>query len=209
MQAFAPLATIAVVANELSREVTPDNPMAEDVHLLLSQSERCRDILADIAAQPEDRGGMPFEKLPISVFLQEAIDDSGGNKIEIALELADERDGDEPMLDRRPEILRGLGNLIQNAAQFARRQVSVIAYWDTDRVRVTIRDDGAGFSPSVLAVIGEPYISTRSGAGDHMGLGIFIAQSLLERSGASLEFANRNGAEVAISWPRAMLEAAS
>lgn len=205
----SPLATIAVVANELSKEVTPDNPIAEDVQLLLSQSERCREILADIAAQPEDRGGMPFEQLPISIFLQEAIDDAAGSEIEIAFELADEVDGEEPLLARRPEILRGLGNLIQNAEQFARRQVKVAAGWDSDRVRVTIRDDGPGFSPSVLAVIGEPYISTRSGAGDHMGLGIFIAQTLLERSGASLEFANRNGGEVAISWPRVMLEIAS
>ena len=76
----SPLATISVVAHELTREVAPDDPIAEDVQLLASQSERCRDILADIAAQPEDRGGAPFEALPLSIFLQEIIDEAGRAK---------------------------------------------------------------------------------------------------------------------------------
>jgi len=205
----SPLATIAVVAHELSREVPADSPIAEDVSLLVSQSERCRDILADIAAQPEDRGGAPFERLPFTVFLQEAVDDATGGSIETLIEIADELRGEEPHVDPRPEILRGLGNLIQNAEQFARSRVTLTTYWDGRNVNVTIRDDGPGFPQSVLAAIGEPYISTRTGRGDHMGLGIFIAQTLLERSGASLGFSNKCGGEVAISWPRTMLEGAS
>ena len=205
----SPLATISVVAHELTREVAPDDPIAEDVQLLASQSERCRDILADIAAQPEDRGGAPFETLPLSIFLQETIEEAGPRECEIEIELADTCEGPEPQLPPRPEIRRGLGNLIQNAGQFARGQVTVAAHWDARLVSVTVRDDGPGFPPSVLAAIGEPYISTRSGRGEHMGLGIFIAQTLLERSGASLQFRNRQGGEVAISWPRAMLDVAS
>lgn len=204
-----PLATIAVVAHELSREVPTESPIAEDVELLLSQSERCRDILADIAAQPEDRGGMPFERLPLLVFLKDAVDDSATGKSTVEVQTEDGLVGEEPMLAHRPEILRGLGNLIQNAEQFSRRRVDVIAFWDEVSVRITIRDDGPGFAPAVLAMIGEPYISTRTGAGDHMGLGIFIAQTLLERSGAVLSFTNRDGGEVAISWPRTMLEPVS
>ena len=205
----SPLATISVVAHELSREVALDDPIAEDVQLLASQSERCRDILADIAAQPEDRGGAPFEALPLSIFLQETINDTGPCESQTKVKLADNSEGPEPQLPPRPEIRRGLGNLIQNAGQFARAEVTVAADWDGRIVRVTVRDDGPGFPPSVLAAIGEPYISTRSGRGDHMGLGIFIAQTLLERSGASLQFRNRQGGEVAISWPRAVLDVAS
>jgi len=205
----SPLATIAVVAHELSREVPADSPIAEDVSLLVSQSERCRDILADIATQPEERGGAPFERLPFTVFLQEAVDDATGGSIETLIEIAGELGGDEPQIDPRPEILRGLGNLIQNAEQFARSRVTLTTYWDRRIVNVTIRDDGPGFPQSVLAAIGEPYISTRTGRGDHMGLGIFIAQTLLERSGASLGFSNKGGGEVVISWPRTMMERAS
>lgn len=205
----SPLATISVVAHELSHEVAEDSPISEDVRLLVSQSERCRDILADIAAQPEDRGGNPFERLPLTIFLQEAIEDTTGGTIDTSMEIVEGIEAEEPRLGLRPEIVRGLGNLIQNAEQFARERVTLTADWDERTVRVTISDDGPGFPPFVLAAIGEPYISTRTGRGDHMGLGIFIAQTLLERSGASMRFYNRGGGEVAISWPRTMLEGAS
>jgi two-component system sensor histidine kinase RegB len=118
-------------------------------------------------------------------------------------------DDDEPQVRRSPEIMHGLNNLIQNAVQFARREVTVATFWDVRRVTVEITDDGPGFMLHLLGRLGEPYLSTRSGAADHMGLGIFIAQSLLERSGARLTFENleEGGAHVAISWSRANLEA--
>ncbi len=104
--------------------------------------------------------------------------------------------------------MHGLNNLIQNAVQFARREVSVTTFWNKVTVTVEIADDGPGFPLHLLGRLGEPYISTRAGASDHMGLGIFIAQSLLERSGAKLIFDNLpdGGAHVAISWNRANLE---
>ena len=106
-----------------------------------------------------------------------------------------------------PEIMHGLGNLIQNAVQFARSEVAVTTSWDEESVAVDIIDDGPGFAPQVLARIGEPYISVRAGETQHMGLGIFIAQSLLERTGARLAFGNvaDGGAEVAVEWQRSAL----
>ncbi len=104
--------------------------------------------------------------------------------------------------------MHGLNNLIQNAVQFARREVSVAIHWDPIDVTVEIADDGPGFPAHLLSRLGEPYLSTRAGAENHMGLGIFIAQSLLERSGAELAFDNlaEGGAHVVISWKRANLE---
>jgi two-component system sensor histidine kinase RegB len=131
-----------------------------------------------------------------------------GPSIEIDIIIEDDVKGDEPVLRRSPELLSGLGTLIQNAAQFARRCVVVTLRWDERFVVVAIQDDGPGFPPAVLAAIGEPFISTRADDGEHMGLGIFIAQTLLARLGAELSFANRRygGAEVVIRWPRAILE---
>src|SRR5207237_240693 len=116
---------------------------------------------------------------------------------------------DEPMVRRSPEVIHGINNLIQNALQFARQEVSVTTSWDRDRVSVEVADDGPGFPAHLLGRLGEPYLSTRAGASGHMGLGIFIAQSLLERSGAELTFDNlvEGGAHVVISWNRANLEA--
>jgi two-component system, sensor histidine kinase RegB len=205
----SPLATIAVVAKELVRDLPDDSPHAEDAALLLSQSERCRRILAELSQRPEEDGGSPYTRLSISALVEAAgapYHDRGGVRLVFAATGASE---DEPQLRRSPEIMHGLNNLIQNAVQFARREVRVTTFWDAHRVTVDISDDGPGFMLHLLGRLGEPYLSTRADAVDHMGLGIFIAQSLLERSGARLTFENleHGGAHVAISWNRANLEA--
>jgi two-component system, sensor histidine kinase RegB len=204
----SPLATIAVVAKELAHDLPADSPHGEDAALLLSQTERCRRILAELSRQPEHDGGSPFDRLPISALVEAAgtLHQRAGVKLIIAT--AGQQGPEEPLVRRSPEIMHGLNNLIQNAVQFARREVSVTTFWDKATVTVEIADDGSGFPLHLLGRLGEPYISTRAGAADHMGLGIFIAQSLLERSGATLVFDNlpEGGAHVAISWNRANLE---
>jgi two-component system sensor histidine kinase RegB len=113
----------------------------------------------------------------------------------------------EPEVAHSPEVLLALGTLVQNAVQFAKSRVELRVSWTDSEVQVIVSDDGPGFATDVLAGLGEPYVSSRAGEGGHMGLGIFIAQTLLERTGAVLVFRNREGAEVVIRWPRAMLEA--
>jgi len=205
----SPLATIAVVAKELVRDLPDDSPHAEDAALLLSQSERCRRILAELGQQPEQDGGSPYSRLPISALVEAAGTLHGDHRIKLILATAGQPGPEEPLVRRSPEIMHGLNNLIQNAVQFARREVSVTTFWDNGTVTVEVADDGPGFPLHLLGRLGEPYISTRAGAADHMGLGIFIAQSLLERSGARLAFDNlpEGGARVAIFWNRANLEA--
>ena len=207
----SPLATIAVIAKELARELPADSPHAEDAALLLSQSERCRHILAELAHQPEEDGSSPYTSLPISALVEAAGVPYRDARIRLIFATTGDASDDEPSVRRSPEIMHGLNNLIQNAVQFARQEVSVTIYWDRDVVTVEIADDGPGFPPHLIGRLGEPYLSTRAGNQDHMGLGIFIAQSLLERSGATLNFDNliEGGAHVVISWNRANLETAA
>jgi two-component system, sensor histidine kinase RegB len=204
----SPLATIAVVAKELARDLPADSPHAEDARLLLSQSERCRQILAQLARHPDDEGASPYTRLPISALVEAAGALYHEPRVRLIFATTGAPAGDEPLVTRSPEIMHGLNNLIQNAVQFARREVSVTIHWDRAAVTVEIADDGPGFPAHLLGRLGEPYLSTRAGDANHMGLGIFIAQSLLERSGAELTFDNlaEGGAHVVISWRRAILE---
>jgi len=205
----SPLATIAVVAKELVHDLPSDSAHAEDAALLLSQTERCSRILAGLSQRPEEDGGSPYARLSISALVEAAGAPYGDRGIRLMFAATGLREDDEPQVRRSPEIIHGLNNLIQNAVQFARREATVTTYWDAHRVTVEIADDGPGFMLHLLNRLGEPYLSTRSGAENHMGLGIFIAQSLLERSGARLIFENleEGGAHVAISWIRTNLEA--
>jgi two-component system sensor histidine kinase RegB len=123
----------------------------------------------------------------------------------------------EPVGTRNPAILYGVGNILENAVDFARSTVEVNAWWNTDTVEIIISDDGPGFAPDILKRIGEPYLSRRRGNDDAqnahrgLGLGVFIARTLLERTGAKVAFSNRvfpdHGAVVHISWPRQRFEA--
>jgi len=204
----SPLATIAVVAKELARDLPPDSPHAEDAMLLLSQSDRCRRILAELTQQPAEDSGSPYERLPISALVEAAGELYHDARVRLIFATTGGLAEAEPLVRRSPEIMHGLNNLIQNAVQFARREVSVTIFWDATNVTVEVADDGPGFPAHLLGRLGEPYLSTRAGDSNHMGLGIFIAQSLLERSGAELTFDNlvEGGAHVVISWIRANLE---
>jgi two-component system, sensor histidine kinase RegB len=217
-QLGSPLATIAVIAKELVRDLPPGSPHAEDAHLLLSQSERCRTILADLAQHREGESE-PFHRLPFSALVEAAGEPyraaASARGITVTLANAASRDSSEnpvpaPLVAQSPEIMHGLGNLIQNATEFADREATITVSWSEDSAAIDILDDGPGFPPQVLARIGEPYISGRGDGHPHMGLGIFIAQTLLERTGARLSFANlaEGGAQIVVEWRRAALEGA-
>lgn len=203
----SPLATIAVVARELSRSIEAGSALSEDVELLISQSNRCGDILAELARKPEAMGGGAFERMPFTALVEAAAAPHLEGGIEHTLIRDVDSGSREPEVARSPEILLALGTLVQNAVQFARSRVAFRVSWTDSEVQLIVSDDGPGFSADVLAGLGEPYVSSRAGDGEHMGLGVFIAQTLLERTGAVLVFRNREGAEVVIRWPRAMLEA--
>jgi len=157
----SPLGTIAVIAKELVRELPADSPYAEDAALLLSQSERCRTILAELSHRPEAEGSSPFTRLPISALVEAAGAPYRASGVHVIYATATST-GEEPQVARRPEIMHGLGNLIQNAIQFASREVTATIAWDRDAVTVEIVDDGPGFAPHLLPRLGQPYLSNRA-----------------------------------------------
>lgn len=214
-----PLATIALAAKEM-RNDAPSAEMAEDIDLILGQVSRCRAILGKLR-NLRPGGSDLFDRASLSEIVAELAKphehSSAGAGKTIAISRS-QHGGPEPVIARNVGLLYGLGNLIENAVQFARARIAITAGWDDARVVITIADDGPGFPPELLSRLGEPYLTTRwrggesdprhpEGAGG-LGLGVFIAKTLLERSGARLRFFNAraNGhACVEISWPRSAL----
>lgn len=202
-----PLATIALVAKEMERALSEDPRFAEDVVLLRSQSERCREILKRLTSLSSE-SEVHMARLPLTSLIEEVTAPHRDFGIAIRLE-AGEASGAEPVGPRNPGVMYGLGNVIENAVDFAREAVIVSWRWNETEVTISVLDDGPGFSADVLDRIGEPYTTHRGGAvanGGGLGLGLFIAKTLLERSGATMDFRNASkpgmGATVAISWPR-------
>ena len=207
-----PLATIALVAREMEREIPQDSPLREDVELVRSQSQRCREIMRRLTSLSSE-GERHIARMELSVLMDEVAQPHRAFDAEIIMQ-PKPGPGSEPVLRRNPGILYGLGNLVENAVDFASSKVELEWGWDARRIFIRISDDGPGFAPDILARIGEPYTSKRHlgdrSTGGGLGLGMFIAKTLLERSGANLDFLNHargsGGAEVMVSWPRASVE---
>ena len=209
-----PLATITLVVKELRGLLPSQGPVAEDMVLLTSELQRCRTILGKLASLGNEPARLRDE-LTLPLLLEETVAPARDFGVDIHVGI--EGEGDAPACRRNPGILYGLGNFVENAIDFARTEVKVTAAWSADQVRISIADDGPGFSAEVLAKLGEPYVTTRgadrrakSEAGSGMGLGLFIAKTLLERSGATLAMGNAPppavGARISIRWPRAEFE---
>jgi two-component system, sensor histidine kinase RegB len=211
-----PLATIQVTAKELARALPEGGLDQEDAQLILAQAQRCREILRRLG----DNQALADPTLD-RVSLGQLLEDAASRHADLsskALLFDIQPPENEPdlIVSRQPAVLYGLGNFIENALEFAGSAVTIFAKWDAAHVEVTISDDGQGFDDTVLERLGEPYVTTRgAGSGvprvrEGLGLGFFIAKTLLERSGAQVTVQNRFGAErgasVTIKWPRKALE---
>jgi two-component system, sensor histidine kinase RegB len=207
-----PLSTIFLISRELEKTVQ-DVHFASDLKTLREQAQRCRDILAKITQLSAT--GAPFDRMPLSALIEETVAPHRDFGVAIKVRIA-VAGTPEPVGTRNPAILYGVGNILENAVDFARTTVEVNAWWNTEAVEIVISDDGPGIAPDMLKRIGEPYLSRRRGAdevqGVHsgLGLGVFIARTLLERTGAKVSFTNRifpdHGAVVQIAWPRSRFE---
>jgi two-component system sensor histidine kinase RegB len=194
----------------LERTLGPGSPHADDIKLLGEQARRCRDILAKLTEL--STAAEPFDRMKLSGIIEEVVAPHRNFGVTIEVKLPPNRPT-EPVGARNPAVLYGLGNLVENAVDFARLRVDVSAEWTEEEVTVTVADDGPGFSPEVLGRLGEPYVTSR-GSGrpaaapesGGLGLGFFIAKTLIERSGGTLACVNRpppqSGAVVSVRWAR-------
>jgi two-component system, sensor histidine kinase RegB len=193
-----PLATIKLVSAELMAELKSQPDLLEDAQLIRDQADRCRDILRDMGRAGKD--DLHLRQAPLSAALREAAEPhiARGKEVHFSVAPTEGSPDRQPTILRRPEIIHGLRNLVQNAVDFARTSVWIEAEWSDRTITVRIIDDGDGFPPNVIGRIGDPFVRARRNDPDTalrpqyegMGLGLFIAKTLLERSGAELTFAN-------------------
>jgi two-component system, sensor histidine kinase RegB len=223
-----PLATIKLTSAELIEELDDRPDLREDAALIREQANRCRDILRDMGRAGKD--DLHLRQAPLSTVIHEAAEPHmhRGKFVHFEEKPGDGGGMQQPSILRQPEVIHGLRNLIQNAVDFARANVWVDAEWTENQIFVRIMDDGRGYPPQMIGRIGDPFVRKRRTDIDRktrpeyegMGLGLFIAKTLLERSGAELSFANgsdpyqaytkkseRRGAIVQVVWPRSIIDA--
>ena len=208
-----PLATISIVAREMVRE-TAAGPLRDDAELLVSQAERCREILRRLTEEPETDDAV-HARMTLLQLVNEVIEPHRDTPVRVEAVVAGPPGARPPEIRRMPEVLHAMTSLVENAVDFAQSEVLVSVRFDDAAISVEVRDDGPGFSADILARLGQPYVTSRPGAegsrSGHigMGLGFFIAKTLLERTGAAVDFRNGRGrgAIIAARWARNTIEA--
>jgi two-component system sensor histidine kinase RegB len=221
-----PLATIKLASAELIEELDDRPLLQEDASLIREQAERCRDILQSMGRAGKD--DLHLRTAPLSALIEEAAEPHSDRGKELHFDYipSDDTDDRMPNILRRPEIIHGLRNLIQNAVDFASDNVWIDAQWSAETLAIRVIDDGKGYPTDLMGRIGDPFIGRRNRKEradnrqeyEGMGLGLFIAKTLLERSGAELTFANgsdgsspapgtRSGAIAEVTWPIASIDA--
>ncbi len=217
-QLGTPLGTIGLIAAELQASDLA-KAHGEDLAALRHEAQRCGEILAALTADGHHSDKV-LSQMKLSALIDDVIHEAGDPNMPIIRDMNLGGAG-EPLMRRQPEIIYGLGNLLENAAQFARTQIILRVALDASHMTIQIEDDGAGFAPDILARLGEPWLTSRgltskgqggqaAGLQQGMGLGFFIAKTMLERTGASVQASNKpppeTGAVVLVRWPRAAVE---
>jgi len=181
-----PLNTIFLILNDLLKEkkLIDDKNIAKDILLLKSQAERCREILQRFSKNPLKLKDNFLEKVKITDLIKINFEKFNKNKILIIKKI---KLDDEPEIIFKDEIMYALGNIIQNAIFYSKKNVTAELNYNNSQVRIFIKDDGNGFSKDIIDKLGEPYISKNK---QGMGLGIFIAKNLIENMGGKINFFN-------------------
>ena len=199
-----PLATIAVVAKELKKEIGNDKEYSKDIDLLISQTKRCSEILKKISKKQIEEDSF-FSLIKLEDLIEEIINsfkETSSKKIELYVE----NDRNKINTRRTPEIIYGLRNFIGNAVKFSKSRVKIILKSDEKIIEIKINDDGPGIPEDIIKIIGEPYIKSKSkelSLNSGLGLGTFLGKTLLERKKAKLQFKRNSelgGALVLVSW---------
>ncbi len=199
-----PLATIAVVAKELKKELGDNKDISKDIELLISQTKRCSEILKKISKK-QIKEDIFISSIKLEDLIEEIIvsfKETSSKKIE----LVSDEDNNKINIERTPEIIYGLRNFIGNAVKFSKSKVKINLKSDLRKIEIKINDDGPGIPDDIIKKIGEPYIKSKSvelNSNSGLGLGTFLGKTLLERQGANLSFRRNNdlgGALVIISW---------
>jgi two-component system sensor histidine kinase RegB len=200
-----PFSTIKIISSDLLEQFKDNDEVKRDVSLLVSQIERCSEILRRLTLNPIVEDDFIDRDLSISDYLNEIIKSFKEiSKKEFILNF--DQNLNSLNITKSMEVVYGLRNFIGNANKFSNSKVFIILKSDNDTTEIIIEDDGEGYSKDVLRNIGEPYIksyksSIKSKSG--LGLGIFIGKTLLEKNYADILCKNsetRSGAEVNIKW---------
>ena len=200
-----PLSTIKIIAQDLLDQFKNNKDLKKDVELLVSQVNRCNDILKKLTLNPIIEDDFIDKDVTIQDYLTEIT--KSFEEISKKNFILDFKKNSNPVtFFKSIEIVYGLRNFIGNANKYAKQNIFINVISDKEFTNIIIEDDGSGFPKDIINKIGEPYLksmASKDKSKKGLGLGIFIGKTLLEKNNAKIIFKNSqklSGAEISITW---------
>ena len=200
-----PLSTIKIISQDLYNNFKNNNDLKKDIELLVSQVDRCNEILKRLSLNPIVEDDFIDKNITLHDYVKEIVNSfkeiSDKNFV-----INVEQDYNSFEISKSIEIVYGIRNFIGNANKFAQKSIYISITSDSENSSISIEDDGEGFPKDIITKIGEPYIKSiqsKNKSRSGLGLGIFIGKTLLEKNKAKLLIRNsetRGGAEIKIEW---------
>ena len=200
-----PLSTIKIISQDLYNNFKNNNDLKKDIELLVSQVDRCNEILKRLSLNPIVEDDFIDKNISLHDYVKEIVNSfkeiSDKNFV-----INVEQDYNSFEISKSIEIVYGIRNFIGNANKFSQKSIYISITSDSENSSISIEDDGEGFPKDIITKIGEPYIKSiqsKNKSRSGLGLGIFIGKTLLEKNKAKLLIRNsetRGGAEIKIEW---------
>ena len=200
-----PLSTISVIIKEIVNELDVGEKNYDDILLIQSQIKRCSEILNRLRQGDISNDNSPFiNELDFPRLINEIVKDYELEEIKLNFEIDDYFKNSNFIILRKPEIVHSLSNIIENAYQYAKHSVTIKLILKDENVILEIINDGEGFPANILPILGEPYVKKNEKNHKGIGLGLFIAKNLINKTAGKIEFRNieNTGASVKIIWKK-------
>ena len=186
-----PLSTISVIIKEIANDLSEDEKNYEDILLIQSQIKRCSEILNRLRQGDISNDNNTFiNQLDFPRLIYEIVKDYELDQIELDIQIDNYFEDSNFIISRKPEIVHSLSNIIENAYQYAKQKININLISKDEFVILEIINDGEEFPGSILPILGEPYVKKNEKNHSGIGLGLFIAKNLINKTQGRIEFEN-------------------
>jgi len=219
-QLGTPLGTMAIVIHELELAHADDADLTSDLRLLRQQVDQCKQSISQILASAGQARDESLERMALDVYLKQLLEAWQVIRPRVPLHIALDGAQPAPLIAAQRTLEQALLNLLDNAADANASQgtgdsaLDFSAQWDAENCRIEILDHGPGLDAAAASRLGQPFFSTKQGAGNGVGgigIGFFLTNATVERFGGRVELFNRDGEQggacTRVTLPLARLKA--
>ena len=173
-----PLGVITMYSNILKDETSKDDPVYQDLELIVEQTERCKKIVGGLLNFAR-KNQVKLEDTDMKAFLGSSIDSIINNgKVDVSMEV--NTDNRNAPIDR-DQMMQVVTNLEKNAIEAMPEggELKIILNGDAREIEILISDTGVGIPEENMDKLFTPFFTTKE-VGKGTGLGLPLVYGIVK-----------------------------